>query len=819
MVNRSAIARHARGAGLVAGLLVLVLSVFTSVLAARDKQVSAQDHALGLALEQQVAAVKNYFAQSRAIAEVLADSPVFIDFFQAPGTTAEKIAAGGPLLERVNDALAYLEQLYPDRIGEVCFVDRDGVQIARIDDGLPVPPAQLRDTEYRSSYFAPTLALGPERVYQTRAYESPDTHTAVIANSIVVSAAGHTGIVHFETALDSFRIEATGGRAASIIDTGTGRVLVDSRTATSTDGNDDRSFIPLTVGGALSGVATLGDRRVAFQRLPEATNNANDWYVAVSAPAYGLGWTGGLSVGSLALLAAALLTILVSGLSWRGHMRSVRRAATHDALTGLPNRALFTERTGAALRGGRPAAALIVNLQGFRNVNDVLGHRHGDLLLIQVAQRLSQVAPAGATVARIGADDFAVLLPGENEDSARAVADRLLAALHHTFLIDDFQLDVEANAGLAAAPGHGADAETLLRHADAALHLAREQASTVQQYDPAHDTNAAHRLELLGELRRAIGADDQLTLHYQPKIDLAGGRVTGVEALIRWQHPRLGRVAPDAFIPMAESTSLIRPLTAHVLDLAVRQAKAWADQGTPIPVAVNLSTRCLLDAGFADQVFDLLHRVGLPVSLLKLEITESMVMTDPDRALAVLRTLRSAGVSLSIDDFGTGHSSMTYLQRFPVDELKIDKSFVQAMANSHGDAVLVRTAITLGHNLGLSVVAEGVEDDAAVAALRALGCDVAQGYHYARPMPAEEFDRWLIDYSSRSYTARHAAATPVGRAATPVGATATPIGPAATAVGATATPIGPAATAVGATATPVGPAATAVGATATPVGA
>ncbi|WP_239164899.1 bifunctional diguanylate cyclase/phosphodiesterase [Actinoplanes palleronii] len=762
MIGRSAIVRHARAAAFLAGLLVLVMSVFTSVLATRDKQVTSQDHALDLALQQQVATVRNYFAQSRAIAEVLADNPVFIDFYQAPGTTAEKVAAGGPLLERVNDALAYLEQLYPGRVGEACFVDRDGSQIARIDNGLPVATKNLRQDETKMSYFAPTLALGPERDYQTKAYQSPDTHNAVISNSIVVSAAGHTGMVHFEIALDSLRLPATSGRVASIIDASTGGVLVDSRTATTITGNDDDSFIPLKEGGQLAGITTLGDRRVAYQRLPTATNNANDWYVAVSATAFGLGWSRGLSVNSLALLLGALLTILVSGVSWRSHTRSVRRASTHDPLTGLPNRALFVERTEVALRNGRPAAALIINLQGFRNVNDVLGHRHGDLLLIQVAERLSEAAPTGATVARIGADDFAVLLPGIELEPARETADKLLAALHHTFLIDDFQLDVEANAGLAAAPEHGTEADALLRHADAALHLAREQASTVQQYDASNDTNAANRLELLGDLRRAIGADDQLSLHYQPKIDLAGGRVTGVEALIRWQHPRLGRVAPDQFIPMAESTSLIRPLTSHVLDIAVHQAKDWSDRGMPIPVAVNLSTRSLLDPHFPAQVFDLLHRVGLPVALLKFEITESMVMTDPEKALAVLRELRSGGISLSIDDFGTGHSSMTYLQRLPVDELKIDKSFVQAMGDSHGDAVLVRTAITLGHNLGLSVVAEGVEDLAAVAALRELGCDVAQGYHFARPMPAEDFDQWLSDYSGRSYSARHSAnAVPV----------------------------------------------------------
>jgi diguanylate cyclase (GGDEF)-like protein len=751
MIGWSAVIRHARAAAFLTGLLVLVFSVFSSALVGRDKQVAQQDHALGLTLGQQVAAVKNYFEQSRAIAEVLADSPVFIDFFQAPGTTEEKIVEGGPVLERVDDALAYLEQLYPSRIGEACFVDSSGRQIARIVNGIPAKAAELRTYENKTQYFTPTLNLGPERVYQAQAYTSPDTQHAVISNSIVISASGHTGIVHFEMALDALRMPATtSGRAASIIDAGTGRVMVDSRAATTTNGTGDRMFDPIVTDGGLTGTTTLGDRRVAYQRLPATLNNANDWYVAVSAPVYGGGWTRGFSVASLALLLGALLTILISGLSFFSHSRAVRRAATHDALTGLPNRALFTERTQAALRGGRPAAALIVNLRGFRNVNDVLGHKHGDQLLNQVAQRLVKAAPAGATVARVGgADDFAVLLPGADLAEARAAAEALLAVLHRTFMIDEFHVDVEANAGMALAPEHGADAETLLRHADSALHLAKEQGSAVQQYDPSSDGNTASRLELLGDLRRAIGTDDQLSLHYQPKVSLATGRVTGAEALIRWQHPVRGKVFPDVFIPMAESTSLIHPLTSHVLELAVAQAKTWADRGTPIPVAVNLSTRCLLDPGFAAQVFGLLYRTGLPAHLLKLEITESVAMADPEKALTVLRALHDGGISLSIDDFGTGHSSMTYLQHLPVDELKIDKSFVQAMATSHGDEVLVRTAITLAHNLGLSVVAEGVEDDAAVVALRELGCDVAQGYHYARPMPAADFDQWFADYTAR----------------------------------------------------------------------
>jgi EAL domain-containing protein (putative c-di-GMP-specific phosphodiesterase class I) len=283
--------------------------------------------------------------------------------------------------------------------------------------------------------------------------------------------------------------------------------------------------------------------------------------------------------------------------------------------------------------------------------------------------------------------------------------------------------------------------------------VAKQRKSGYVVYDPAAEQQAPNRLALLGDLRRAIDADDQIVVHYQPKVGLDGGRLVGVEALVRWQHPQLGRLAPDAFIPMAETTALIIGLTGKVLDIAVRQARQWSRAGLRIPVAVNLSTRCLHDPALADRVLELLDRHGVPPALLELEITESMVMVDPDRALQVLRRLHEAGIRISVDDFGTGHSSMAYLKELPVDELKIDRSFVLEMTRDGGDAVLVQSAIALGHNLGLSVVAEGVETPEVLAALDALGCDVAQGFHLGRPMPAEEFEAWLAESQRRDLAA------------------------------------------------------------------
>ena len=746
MSGRSFLIRAARVSALLVGLLVLALSVVTTVVTARDKQVAAQDSELGSTLGQQVDAIGSYFERSRVVDALLANNPAFADFYRAPGTNQAKINAGGTLLRRVNDALAHLETLFPGQISSACFIDSDGAEIASVIGGVRAPSAGLSADE-DDPFVAATLALAPGRVYQAAAFESADTHEQVISSSTVVSAAGHRGIVHFEITLDSFRMTAaTGGLVATIVDARSGQVLVDSRTPTTTGRSTDRSFVPLVQAGQERGFTTLGNRRVAFRRLPSTTGNANEWYVAVSAPAFGQGWTRGISVGSLALLAGALLTILVSGASWRSHLRAVRRAATHDALTGLPNRSLLAERIRAALRSGRRGApavtVLAVDLDRFKEVNNLVGHRYGDLLLREVARRITAVAPAGATVARFGADDFAVLVPGNGHDEP-CIPERLLAALHDTFLIDGISVDIEAAVGVARGPEHGTGAEELLRHADAAMVVAKQRKSGYVVYDPAADQQAPNRLALLGDLRRAIDADDQIMVHYQPKIGLNGGRLVGVEALVRWQHPRLGRMAPDSFIPMAETTALILGLTAKVLDIAMRQAKSWSQAGLRIPVAVNLSARCLHDPTLADQVLDLLDRHGVPPVLLELEITESMVMVDPDRALQVLRRLHEAGIRLSVDDFGTGHSSMAYLKELPVDELKIDRSFVQEMTRNGGDAVLVQSAIALGHNLGLSVVAEGVENADILAALDRLGCDVVQGFHLGRPMPAEEVATWL----------------------------------------------------------------------------
>jgi diguanylate cyclase (GGDEF)-like protein len=425
-----------------------------------------------------------------------------------------------------------------------------------------------------------------------------------------------------------------------------------------------------------------------------------------------------------------------------------RHQATHDALTGLPNWELMRDRLeqglAAASRSNGEVALLLIDLDRFKEINDTLGHSHGDKLLCQVAPRLQSVLRQGDTVARLGGDEFAVLLPlVDGVGEAQAVAERLRDSLHQTFDVNGVALDVEASIGIALSPWHGTDTEELLRNADIAMYAAKDRKAGAVVFEPTEHVTAPSRITVLGDLRRALDASEELFLHYQPKYTLDGERIEGLEALLRWQHPVEGLIPPGEFIPVAEGTGIILRLTERVLELALAQMRRWQDAGHAVPVAVNLSTRCLLDAGLPDLVQRLLAEHGVPAALLRLEVTESAVMGDAARCMAVLQRLHDLGLKLSIDDFGTGYSSMAYLRRLPVDELKVDRSFVLGMTTNAADAVLVRTAIDLGHNLGLTVVAEGVEGAEHVSALQALGCDIAQGYHYARPMPGNEMSALL----------------------------------------------------------------------------
>ena len=427
--------------------------------------------------------------------------------------------------------------------------------------------------------------------------------------------------------------------------------------------------------------------------------------------------------------------------------------ATHDTLTGLPNRALLRDRTEQAIsasrRTGSHVALLLLDLDRFKEINDTLGHRYGDTLLKQVGPRLREHLRETDTVARLGGDEFVVLLPDLRSDVlAVEIAEKLVGVLEQPFIIDGAAVDVGCSVGVAITPDHGEDFDLLLQHTDVAMYVAKKDILGVVTYASDLDSHSPERLALLGGLRRAVDEPEQIVVHYQPKACLRTGAITGVEALVRWNHPERGMISPNEFIPLAERTGIIRPLTWLILRKALEQSREWADQGLDLRLAVNISARCLLDKGFPEGVVQLLRETGVPAERLELELTESSVMSDPDRALAILHSLRKTGIRLAIDDFGTGYSSMAYLKKLPVSELKIDRTFVTEMDSDASDAAIVRSSLELAHNLDLEVVAEGVETKAVWDQLTDLGCSSAQGYFLSRPLPARDFERWLVTHQA-----------------------------------------------------------------------
>ncbi|MDX3526393.1 bifunctional diguanylate cyclase/phosphodiesterase [Streptomyces sp. ID05-39B] len=460
----------------------------------------------------------------------------------------------------------------------------------------------------------------------------------------------------------------------------------------------------------------------------------------------------------------AIPLIALDSTLWMARARAEEQL--RDPLTGLPNRQWLGERIWTALddaeRIGARAALMLIDLDRFRSVNDTLGHLAGDRLLLQIADRLRLALPRGAEVARLGGDEFAVLLPvADSTTSATRVARGLVAHLSSPLDLDGLTLVLEASAGVAVFPDHALDAEGLLRRADVAMYQAKRDRTGVEVYESKRDSNTPDRLGLLGDLRRALDAHD-VQLHYQPKVRF-DGQVAGLEALVRWVHPERGKVPPDEFIAIAESSGLMPHLTEYVLDTALEQVARWRAQGLYVPVAVNVSPRDVHTPGFAGSVAARLARHGVPAAALQLEITEHVLLEDPQRAADTLNALTGHGVKMSLDDFGTGYSSLVHLRRLPVSELKIDRSFVGRLAVDTEDAEIVRCTVDLAHSLGLLVVAEGVEDDETWERLRDLGCDAVQGWLVAAAMPAEETTAWLRARGARGWQ-RPAAALPAAAA-------------------------------------------------------
>jgi diguanylate cyclase (GGDEF)-like protein/PAS domain S-box-containing protein len=436
----------------------------------------------------------------------------------------------------------------------------------------------------------------------------------------------------------------------------------------------------------------------------------------------------------------------------RNEIIALRHQAMHDGLTDLPNRTMLFDRLADALeaaRGdGRLVALLLMDLDRFKEVNDTFGHHFGDVLLKQVAFRLRNQLHVDDTVARLGGDEFAIVLTSAVDPNAVAMtARRILNSLQQPFVVEGQVLEVGASIGIALYPQHGSDARTLMRRADVAMYATKQTNAgfTFHERDE-QESRVPDQLSLIVEMRTAIERNE-FELYYQPKRHLHSGLITRVEVLIRWNHPRRGLLMPVSFVPIAERTGLIKPMTDWILDKALQQCREWQDEGAPIHVAVNVSAKSLLEETLPSKVQSLLDKWNIDPRFLKIEITESSIMADPAHALAIMSMLQSMGVRLSVDDFGTGYSSLTHLRELPIDEIKIDKSFVMGMLTSDADAAIVRTVIDLAHNLGKQVCAEGVENAETLQRLEEMDCDLAQGYFISHAIPAAALMTWLTENS------------------------------------------------------------------------
>ncbi len=438
--------------------------------------------------------------------------------------------------------------------------------------------------------------------------------------------------------------------------------------------------------------------------------------------------------------------------------RDIEFRANHDDLTGLPNRARLHQETQDAItlaeQQTQKLALFLIDLDRFKEVNDTLGHAFGDDLIIGIGERLSAyLSPRGAHLFRLGGDEFAVLAPSISDMHD---VDVLVKGVHRTLresiTIRDIHMEMAGSIGVAMFPDHGNDSHSLLRCADVAMYKAKSKSlnESTMVYKPESDGHSPRRLTMLSELGYAI-RNNQLTLHYQPRINIASQKCVGCEALVRWQHPKLGMVPPYEFIPLAEMSDQIQPLAYWVLQHALIQARQWLDRGLDMVMSVNLSTRNLMDITIPEQIEHLLKETGVPAKNLEIEITESTLIDDPERALHVIDRIHALGVSFAIDDFGTGYSSLSYLKRLPISTLKIDRSFIKDMLHDEQDAVIVRSTLGLAHSFGLEVVAEGVEDRETLRVLQALQCEQVQGYYYSKPLPTVDFEQWLGGFKGEAH--------------------------------------------------------------------
>ena len=748
--------RRARLIAVFVGLPLLLGGILATIKDNNQRARQERFQSLHVEATETVDRLGDYFHRSRDVLLLAAQNPAFRDYFSLAGDRETRIRNAGKVIDDLNETVQYIHSLYADSVQEVCYIDLGGAEIARQVNEGQATFDQLSLDERSNSFFGPTVNLQPGQVLQAAHYRSPDTHTWVISNSTPVTdrQGDVAGIFHFEVSIESFRRSIAvrdDGTVTRVWDGRTGAVLMDSRYVQ--EGNaavgrpEDLTFAKFVGSAERSRSFSNEGQQVSFVRVKHDDANQNDWVVAVSAPATSASLLSGVSVTSVLTLIASALLLCTAFLSARAYRRRLEVAAVTDPLTGLPNRVLFHDRAQQALalnaRAGARMGLLLLDLDRFKEINDSLGHHAGDELLRAIGPRLQSVLRRSDTLARLGGDEFGIVLPTiTSPTAANLIAERILYVLREPFIIQGLEVAIEASIGVVVGPHDGEDVDVLLQHADISMYAAKQGRLGSVAYDASLDVYKPENLSQFAELRRAIDNGD-LVLHYQPKIELDDGRITGVEALVRWLKQDGTLVPPLEFIPLAERTALITPLTMHVLHTALAQCRKWLDDGREISVAVNISTRSLLDRAFPAVIAAVLTTHAVPPHLLELELTESTLITDPTCAREVLDALHNLGVRLSIDDFGTGYSSLAYLKDLPIDTLKIDRSFVASLRSEDGDAIIVRSMIDLGKRLGLRIIAEGVEDAETAALLAETGCDAGQGYYWNRPVSAADLEAAL----------------------------------------------------------------------------
>jgi diguanylate cyclase (GGDEF)-like protein len=715
---------------LVAGIVLLSVGLLT--MAGARAQQRQQDETLQHDASQVAAAFTSYFDRARSLDLLLAQSPALRTHAGEDFDTAQ-----------ANHALGYLERLYPGAIGEACVIDAQGRELARVTEGVPAPVGDLSADEAHNPFFAPTFALRSGQVYQAAPYISPDTGHWVISNSTPIRRpGGRSLIVHFEVALDSFRQSLVTGadRHVAVVDGSSRRtVLADQSPLPAPSGK--AAFAPSPYRDALGTVGsrprtvTVDGRRAAVSRIRSEPGNANHW-VVVEWSMHGASlvppWVGG-AAGVVGLGLILLFMVLL-----RGQHSALRMAARLDHLTGMANRRALEEALDDAVddagRHGERVGILMLDLDGFKQINDTLGHDKGDLVLQEIGRRLHANTFDCDTPARLGGDEFAVVVRQLVKSvDVGAVAHRLREALVRPILIDGVSRFVGVSIGAAVYADHGRSTAELLRAADAAMYRAKRGREGVRVYDVGTAAGAQGSW-LAAELLLAI-EKEEITMVYQPEHALDTGRIVGVEALARWVREGERDVPPAEFIPLAEQTGLIRQLTHLTLRTALDEVRAWYDAGCGVPVSVNLSARLVADRSLPDDIGAMLAERGLPGDALVLEVTETAMIENVDEACEVLTSLRALGVRIELDDFGSGYASVRALHQMPLDGVKVDGALVND--STQGGQRLLAATFDMAKVLHLHVVAEGIEDEAGLAAVRRLGADIVQGYHLGRPMSPE----------------------------------------------------------------------------------